>query len=136
MKVGEGAVGVAFGGGKLGRLGGGWQFAPFGDGKRADVFVRRGEVGGDTETGGRAAGLEDGGEHLIVSIGRFDKELGAMVALGIGFEVFEGFCAGGVVDGEIADETKLLTVEAAGHECEQDRAGSCERPDGGPALVG
>ncbi len=105
--------------------------APGRDRERADVFGGAGEVGGDAETGGGAAGLEDGGEKLVIAIRRLDKELGTMQALGFAFEIFECFGAARVVDGEIADKTKLLAVETAAHQGEQDRAGSYEGADGG-----
>lgn len=57
MKVGEAGVGCA-GDGGLGLS----EPAPFGDGEGADVFGGAGEVGGDAEPGGGAAGDEDGFE--------------------------------------------------------------------------
>ena len=75
-------------------------------------------VGRDAEPGRRAAGGEQGFDQLVVSIGRFDKDLSAVEADGFGFEVFYGFGAAGDVDGEITHKAELLTVESAGHQCE------------------
>ena len=114
----------------------GAEFAPFGNGEGANVFVGAGEVGGDAEAGGGFAGGEDGGEHLVIAIGRFDEYFGAVEALGIRFEVLEGLGAGGIVDGQIAGEPKLLAVETAGHEGEEDGAGADQGFDDGTGFVG
>ena len=111
-------------------------FAPAGDGEGADIFIGAGEVGGDGQAGGGTAGREEGGEELVISVGGFDKELGAVLTRAVGFEVPDGGGSAGGIDGEIAVEFELLAVKAAGHEGEEDGAGADEGADGGAGLVG
>jgi hypothetical protein len=110
--------------------------APAGDREGANIFPGAGEVGGNAETGGGAAGGEEGGEKLVVAIWSFDKELSTVGASGFAFEVSDGGGSGGAFDGEVAVELELLAVEAAGHEGEEDGAGADEGADGGAGLVG
>lgn len=109
---------------------------PLCDGFGADVFIGGGEIGRDTQTGGGAAGGEQGFDQLVVTIGRFDKDLGAVEALGFGLEVFYSFGTAGNVYGQIAGEAELLTVEAATHQGKQYAAGADERMYGYACLVG
>ena len=72
---GDGGLGVGDGG----LMGG--EFVPLRDGEGADVLGWAGEVGSDAEAGRGAAGGEDGGEQLIVTIGGFDEYFCTVVAL-------------------------------------------------------
>lgn len=51
-----------------------------------DVFVFGGEAGGNAEMGLGAAGFQDVGHHLRVTVGRFYEELGLILGVGSLFQ--------------------------------------------------
>ena len=78
--------------------------------------------------GGHEAGCKEGKE-FVVAVRGFDEYLGLAVAID---SRLDGFKAGGEfvgIDGWIAVEGEVLSVEAGGHECEDDAAGAYEGQD-------
>lgn len=101
-----------------------------------DVFRGACKVDGDAETGSGATGRKEGGEELVVTVGRLDKELGAAKARGFGFEIPDSPGSRRVVDREIPIELKLLPVQAAGHEGQKNGARADEGANGRAGFVG
>jgi hypothetical protein len=127
-----GLVGFAGRVGLVGRR----QLLPLCDSKGADIFSGAGEVGGDAEAGGGAAGRQHGFEQLVIPIRGFDKELGTVEARGFSLQIFERCGTAGIINGQVAGKAELLAVQTAGHEREQDGTGPDEGTHDGAGLMG
>ena len=81
------------------------------DGAGLDELFRASQAGGHTQAGLWTAGAENFGKKLGIAVGRLDKELGLMLGIGALFQLFEAFRAVGRFNGQIAVESKTLSVE-------------------------
>ena len=93
---------------------------PFPDGARLDPFAVGGNASRYTETGTGRTGMADVGKEFGVAVWRLNEELCLTLAHRPRLECLQTLGTLCGIDGQIAMESKTLTVEAARHHTEQD----------------
>ena len=109
---------------------------PFCDSACPDKFSFAGQVGGNTEPCSWPAGGQYGFQQLVIPVRRLDEDLGGTESLRVCLKVAKGFGSLGLVYGQVPYKPELLPIHAAGHQCQQDRAGAYQGSDSGACLVG
>ncbi len=100
---------------------------PLRHGTRADPFGIEGEVAGDAERSGRRQRLQHRFEEGHIAVGRLDEQLGVAVALHLLLQAAQDAHELVFLARQIAVEGELLSVEARGHQCQQERRRAYKR---------
>lgn len=108
---------------------------PFADASCADKLLFRGQSSRNAEARFRVAGTANVGKEFGVAIRRLDKQLRLVFIDGTRFQLFETLAAGTAVDGQIAVESKALSVESRGHDRQQDGRRANERNHAEPLAL-
>ena len=102
---------------------------PLLDGLGLDVFAFASDVGGNAELGRGTAILHDVFHHLVVAIGRLDKELRLVFGIDAAFQRLDALDAFARLDGQIAMEGEALSVESRAHDRKDDGRRTYQRND-------